>query len=269
MTSSDPYRYGYDSPVLSSYSRRRASDSAAHLLPHLAPGQVLLDLGCGPGTITADLAAAVRPGRVIAVDADAVVLTRAAEHVAARGLDNVEFRLADGAALDLADDSVDVAHAHQVLQHVGDPVAVLRELGRVVRTGGIVAIRDADYGSFSWYPEPPGLRRWAEVYLALARSRGAEPMAGRRLLAWARAAGLRPLASTSSTWTYPAGEAARWWGQSWAERTRAEAYGVRALAAGLVDEQGIDEIAGAWLEWAEDPDAWFMIAHGELIAAVE
>ena len=93
-------------------------------------------------------------------------------------------------ALDLADDSFDVVHAHQVLQHVADPVAALREMARVTRPGGVVGVRDSDYAAFAWYPRLPGLDRWLALYQAAARANGGEPDAGRHLLAWAHAAGL-------------------------------------------------------------------------------
>ncbi len=92
-------------------------------------------------------------------------------------------------ALELPAASFDVVHAHQVLQHVADPVAALREMARVTRPGGVVAVRDSDYAAFAWYPRLPGLDRWLALYEDAARANGGEPDAGRRLLAWAHAAG--------------------------------------------------------------------------------
>ena len=62
------YTHGHGPAVLAGHSRRTAADSAAHLLPRLRAGLDLLDVGCGPATITADLAGAVAPGRVVALD---------------------------------------------------------------------------------------------------------------------------------------------------------------------------------------------------------
>ena len=114
-------------------------------------------------------------------------LEHARAHAAGRA--DVEFALGDVYALDDPDGSYDVVHAHQVLQHLVDPVAALREMLRVCRPDGVVAVRDADYAAMAWYPADPRLDRWLEVYRAVAHSNGAEPDAGRRLLSWARAAG--------------------------------------------------------------------------------
>src|ERR1700747_2716437 len=116
------YTHGHHESVLRSHQRRTAEDSAAYLLPHLKAGLSVLDVGCGPGTITADLAARVTPGPVTAVDQFADVLTTARGEAERRNLSNVSFAPADVHKLDFPDDTFDVVHAHQVLQHVADPV---------------------------------------------------------------------------------------------------------------------------------------------------
>src|SRR5665648_337353 len=130
----DVYTHGHHESVLRSHSWRTAANSAAHLLPHLREGQRLLDVGCGPGTITVDLAAHVAPGQVIGVDTSAEVLERARRHAAELGAP-VSFQVGDVYALDFPDASFDVVHAHQVLEHLADPVAALREIRRVIRPG--------------------------------------------------------------------------------------------------------------------------------------
>src|SRR5437762_7380150 len=146
------YTHGHHESVLRSHRWRTAENSAAYLLPHLTPGMSLLDVGCGPGTITVDLATRVAPGRVTAVEISSEVLELARAEAGSRGQGNIDFGVADIHALDFADGTFDVVHAHQVLQHVGDPDRALRELRRVCRPGGIVAARDSVYAALPWFP---------------------------------------------------------------------------------------------------------------------
>ena len=157
---SDTYTHGHHDSVLRSHRWRTAENSAAYLLPHLRPGMRLLDVGCGPGTITVDLAARVKPGSATGVDRERAVIAEAARQLGTGEPANVHFRITDAYSLGFDDQSFDVAHAHQVLQHLADPVAALVEMRRVIRPGGILAVRDSDYGGFVWAPSDRLLDRW-------------------------------------------------------------------------------------------------------------
>lgn len=259
------YTHGHHESVLRSHRRRTAEDSAAYLLPHLAPGASVLDIGCGPGTITADLAARVAPGAVTAVDQSADVLDVARAEVERRNLSNVSFATADVHNLDIADDTFDVVHAHQVLQHVTDPVRALREMRRVCRLGGIVAARDADYAGFIWFPRLPELDLWRDLYRRAARANGGEPDAGRRLLSWALEAGFDDITPTGSLWCYATAETRDWWGGMWADRILHSDVARDLLHLGLATSAQLEEISAAWRAWAAAPDGWLAIPHGEIL----
>ncbi|MEF9886357.1 methyltransferase domain-containing protein [Streptomyces sp. P9-A4] len=262
------YTHGHHESVLRSHSWRTAANSAAYLLPSLHAGLDVLDVGCGPGTITADLAALVAPGRVTGVDAAEDVLTKARAVASERGLDKVGFRVADVHALDFPDDSFDVVHAHQVLQHVGDPVRALREMRRVCRPGGIVAARDSDYGAFAWFPELPALDGWLDLYHRVARANGGEPDAGRRLFAWAREAGFTDITTTAGTWVFATPEERAWWSGLWADRTTDSGYADLAVTGGHATKDELASVAAAWRAWGAHEDAWFMTPHGEIVCRV-
>src|SRR3954452_3859765 len=257
------YTHGHAESVLRSHRARTAANSAAYLLPRLRPTDRLLDVGSGPGTITADLARLVSEVVALEVNEDAAALTRS--ELERQGVTNAEVRVADVHDLDLADDSFDVVHAHQVLQHVADPVAALREMARVTRPGGVVGVRDSDYAAFAWYPRLPGLDRWLALYQAAARANGGEPDAGRHLLAWAHAAGLADVVATSSTWRFATPETRAWWGGMWADRVTGTALAEQLLREGRATRAELADIAAAWLTWAADPDGWISIPHGELV----
>jgi SAM-dependent methyltransferase len=263
------YTHGHDASVLASHRWRTAANSAAYLLASLSPGQSLLDVGCGPGTITLDLAAAVAPGRVVGVDASASVVEAASAAARGAGVENVVFAVGDAFALDFPDGAFEVVHAHQTLQHLHDPVAALREMRRVCRPGGLVAARDADYAAMTWAPADPRLDRWLELYRATARRNGGEPDAGRRLLGWAHAADLRDVVATAGVWCFATRDDRAWWGSTGAERISATALADRIVEAGLAARDELAEIASGWRAWAEQPDGWFAVLHGEIVARVE
>jgi SAM-dependent methyltransferase len=259
------YTHGHHDSVLRSHRWRTAENSAAYLLPHLTTGMSLLDVGCGPGTLTCDLAERVAPGAVLGVDLSAEVVEEARSTAAERSTTNVAFKVVDFRQLD---GPFDVVHAHQVLQHVTDPVGALRRMAELARPGGgVVAVRDADYPAKIWYPASEPIDRWRELYLAVTTRNGAQAGAGRRLPAWARAAGLNDTSYTTTTWTFT-GEDAVWWADLWAERTVRSSFAEQAVTYGLATEAELADLAAGWRAWATDPDAVFLTVHGELIARV-
>ncbi|MEU8029793.1 class I SAM-dependent methyltransferase [Streptomyces sp. NPDC049099] len=263
------YTHGHHESVLRSHTWRTAENSAAHLLGSLKPHMKILDIGCGPGTITADLAERVPEGHVTGVDHAPGILEQARATAAARGLANVDFAVADVHALDYPDDTFCVVHAHQVLQHVGDPVQALREMKRVTRPGGLIAVRDADYPGMSWYPASSGMDDWMDLYLRVARANGGEPEGGRRLKAWALAAGLTDITATSSTWTFTTPEERAWWSGLWADRTLASAYADRATQGGHATVEQLRAVSEAWRAWGRREDGWFAVLHGEILCRKE
>ena len=266
MNAPDVYTHGHHEAVLRSHRWRTAANSAAYLLPHLRPGLDLLDVGCGPGTLTVDLAARVAPGRVTGVDVAADAVAAATDHARTTGAGNADFRAGDFRTMGLAPGSFDVVHAHQVLQHLREPVEALRAMAGLARPGGgVVAARDADYAAMTWAPSEPALDRWLEVYRAVARGNGAEPDAGRRLLAWARRAGLRDVAYTTSTWTFATPDDRGWWSGTWAERISSTRLADQALERGLATRAELDDMAAGWRAWAGHDDAVFTVVHGEIV----
>ncbi len=259
------YTHGHAASVLRSHANRTVANSAAYLIPRLRPGARVLDVGCGPGTITADLAARVAPGVVVGIEPTPDPLEDARAHAAAVGVANVTFAVGDVYALDYPDDSFDVVHAHQVLQHLGEPVAALREMLRVCAPDGVVAVRDADYAAMTWYPSDQRLARWLAIYRAVAHGNGAEPDAGRRLLAWANAAGAGEVTASASVWCYATPDERAWWGGMWADRILTSAITTQALDGGHADEAELRAISAAWRTWAAHDDGWFTIIHGEVL----
>ncbi|KAI1332101.1 ubiE/COQ5 methyltransferase [Xylariaceae sp. FL0255] len=264
------YTHGHHSSVVKSHARRTAANSAAFLLPHIQPHHRILDVGCGPGSITLDLAQLVPQGSVTAIDAVGDVLEGARNLAKERGITNVTFEKHDANQLPFKDGEFDIVFCHQVLQHVNQPVAILKEMARVARKdGGIVAAREADYKAFAWYPEHPDLDTWMRVYQDTAKANGAEPNAGRYVLAWAREAGFKKEDVTFSWdyWNYQDEEAAIW-GQTWTERTLHSAFATTSLEGGVATQEELQRISAAWKVFGESEGAFIIIPNGEILCRV-
>lgn len=267
------YSHGHHTSVISVHARRTAQNSASFLLPHLQPTYRILDLGCGPGTITADLAALVPQGSVIGVDSVEAILEQARSLASDRGLSNITYETGDANKLRFADGEFDVVFCHQLLQHVQDPVGVLREMKRCCKAGGLVAAREADYGSFMWSPRIPELDAWGDLYQRVARANGGEPNAGRQMPRWAREAGFEKEKVTVSwgSWCFTGKDAVDWAG-SWEGRSLHSDFAKGAVRLGFASEEELKRISAGWAKWKVDgevegwEDRIFVVGNGEVIA---
>ena len=269
MTSAEPdggptdrYTHGHHESVLRSHRWRTAENSAAFLLPLLRDGMSLLDVGCGVGTITVDLASWLPNGSVVGIDLPRdLIAGLQTEH----GAGNLRFEQGDVYALAFGDNTFDVVYAHQVLQHLSDPVAALHEMRRVLKPGGLLAVRDSDYGGFVWSPPDPTLDEWMHAYHLVTRRNGAEADAGRLLHQWVHRAGFTDLAVSSSTWTFQSVEDRQWWGSTWAERAQHSEFARQAVEYGICSTDDLRRLAGAFERWAADPDGLFVLLHCEVL----
>jgi SAM-dependent methyltransferase len=208
----------------------------------------------------------VAPGPVVGLDASPEVIAQAEEHAAEVGLENVRFEVGDLFNLGYDDDSFDVVHMHQVLQHLTDPVGALVEARRVIHPDGVVAARDGDFGAFTWSPADPALDRWMELYLAITTRNGHNALIGRELLGIAQRAGFTEVTVSSSNWTYADPESRAWWGGLWADRIRYSRIADQAVSYGLSSADELEEIAQAFLRWAASDDGVFMVPQVEILA---
>ena len=144
-------------------------------------GMRCLDVGCGGGDVTLELARRVGPrGQVVGVDIDATKLGLARQEAAEQGITNVEFRALDIRSGD-AGTGFDLVYARFLLTHLADPASAIAAFGRALRPGGLLIVEDIDFkGSFAW-PETAAFRRYCELYYAVVHRRGGDPDIGPRL----------------------------------------------------------------------------------------
>jgi SAM-dependent methyltransferase len=142
------------------------------------------------------------------------------------------------------DATFDVVHAHQVLQHLGDPVAALVELRRVLRPGGVLAVRDSDYGAFVGSGRS-GARPLAGAVLAVTARNGHDARIGPSLLGLAHAAGFDDVTvSSSRAGPSPTRVTAAWWGGLWADRVRYSRFAEQAVEYELSSRADPEELLG-------------------------
>lgn len=258
------YTHGYHPAIVGSYTRRTAENSAAFLLPHLRPDAEVLDVGSGPGTITVGLAR--RAARVVGLDMSAEMVAAARDHAAGEGIANTAFEVGSAYDLPFDDGSFDVVYTHQVLQHLADPVSALREFRRVLRPGGLVAVRDSDYATMVHAPVEPAIERWLDLYHRVHAANGGDADAGRHLLSWVLAAGFVEPTVTSSTATYADAEGRALWGGMWAVRITDSDFARHAVEGGFATREELTEISAAFTRWVSQPNGFWAWLNGEVVA---
>jgi SAM-dependent methyltransferase len=183
------YTLGYDSHALAFVSRRTLESHGAFFIPHLQPGMDVLDVGCGPGSITLGIAARVAPGRVFGVDMGESQVALAASRAAKHGVANVEFRAGNAYALPFADAQFDALFSHALLEHLRDPARAMGEFRRVLRPGGVMGVATPDWGGFLVAPPSAALTAAIEAFQALQRANGGDVAVGHKLSQFAVDAG--------------------------------------------------------------------------------
>jgi SAM-dependent methyltransferase len=262
----ETYTHGHAAATVRQHGQRSVEEAAAFLLPALRPGMRLLDVGCGPGSITRGFAERLAPGRVIGLDLSEETLAAARRDAAERGLDNLEYDRGSVYAMPYADASFDVVYAHQVLQHLREPAAALGEMLRVLRPGGLVAVRDVDWGTVAYWPADAWLDRFLRVHADTWSRNGGEPHMGRKLRALLHAAPVTDLAITAAPWCYATPSETRDWGEAYAERLLTSPMGARPIEYGYVSRADVEAMAAAFRAWSTHPDAFWSFIHVAALA---
>ncbi|KAH8831461.1 putative ubiE/COQ5 methyltransferase [Flagelloscypha sp. PMI_526] len=269
-TDGSTYTSTHDSTVLEGYIKyRTAVNCCPHLLPVLKPTDSVLDMGCGPGSISVDLASRVPLGHLTGVDLSEKALEKARELAVDKKLTNTTFLTADIYSLPFPDDSFDAIHVHQVLQHVTYPWTAASELRRVLKPGGVLAVTESDLGGCIWSPESPGISLWSAVYPKVQRGNGGEPFAGRVLHTWLLKGGFSrdDMEISSGSWCFATPADVKFWGiETWYHRLQLPEFRKGSVERELCTEDDVQTMYEGWKEWAMSEDAWFSIPHGRVLA---
>ena len=182
-------REGYDRLRL--LARDRWPDTSALLArAGIRPGMRCVDLGCGGGEVTFEIARLVAPdGHVTGIDMDEVKLGLAREAAAARGIDNVDFRASNVNEWN-EPDGYDLVYTRFLLQHLSHPVDLLRRMWDAVRAGGVLVAEDADFEGWCCYPPNDGFDFFVRTYGEVLARRGGDHAVGRKLFSYFLEAGI-------------------------------------------------------------------------------
>jgi SAM-dependent methyltransferase len=240
---------------------RRTGEVAAFLAPHLRPGMRLLDCGCGPGSITVDLAHAVAPGEAIGIDLREDALAQGRALARARGIASVTFETASVYQLPYPDSSFDAAFACAVLQHLAAPLAALKEMRRVLKPRGVIGIVDGSSTITFRYPTNSLLDTLDRLRTLEREHNAGRPSDALRLRALLLEAGFARTEASGDMVTEagpPAGslEETRRVAQNHLIRVRG-VLGELAIAQGWTTKQELEQIAEALITWGEASDAFY------------
>jgi SAM-dependent methyltransferase len=257
------YSPGYGTEVVSSFQGRSVRVEAAFFQRWLRPGMQLLDCGCGPGTISAGLAALVHPGTVIGIDREASQVELAAAHCREQQIANAQFQSASVYELPFPDDSFDAAFANGLLQHLAQPVRALVEIRRVLKPGGVIGIRDDDQGTLVIAPPSAESDRIVDLIKRIMRHGGGDPCLARRHRQLLREAGFTGIEGSASV---------EWDGTPESTTRRGDLGGALleqmspvAVAQGWATADEVRELAAVCRAWGRHPDAFDVITWCEAV----
>ncbi|MCP4153062.1 MAG: class I SAM-dependent methyltransferase [bacterium] len=147
----------------------------------IQPHMDVLDIGCGPGLITAQLASFLSPGHITGIDIDDQLLTEARKKQQESGLENVVFQKGDVYNLDFPAASFDFVYARLLFQHLSEAQLALDNMTKLLKPGGIVCISDIDDNWLSIYPEPAGFPEFIQKAADIQKEKGGDRFVGRKL----------------------------------------------------------------------------------------
>jgi SAM-dependent methyltransferase len=241
---------------------RSAAEYADFVLPSIGAADRVLDVGCGPGSITLGLAQLA--GHVTGIDLDDAEFTDARAYATEHGIDNVEFLPGSIYQLDVPDASFDVCTLFSMMETLDDPLAGLAEVRRVLRPGGLIGASSIEYGGLILHgPDEPLLRRFYQLRLQIWEAQGdVHYYRGRELRGLLLAAGFEDVEAFATYFSYGTQERVRTFGLARAADCRDDWYTGGVAKYGLIEADEIPVLEQAWIRWAESPDSFAAFTWG-------
>ncbi|MEH1841105.1 MAG: methyltransferase domain-containing protein [Nostoc sp.] len=259
---SEKYTPGYSSNTINFMAYRTLDSHAGFFKPYLYPGMKLLDIGCGPGTITMGLAKIVAPGTVTGIDKEASQIRIAAENAVTQDIKNTNFLEANIYALPFLDNSFDAIFSHALFEHLQSPALALEELWRVLKPGGTIGLRSPDWGGFLITPTTPQLDQAIAYLKWILQQNSGNPYVGRELSGLLRQAGFTNIKASAS---YQCNESLSSVTEYLALIIEAFAKVDQVVQNNWATEESITAMSRALRQLSQHPDGWFASAWCEAV----
>ncbi|MYB17141.1 MAG: methyltransferase domain-containing protein [Chloroflexi bacterium] len=263
--STPDYTMGYGRDYIDFLLQAPENELNVLLQPFLAPGQCVLDLGCGPGHISIALARSVVPGEMYGVDMEPSQVELAQLLAAEHGVINATFEVADATLMPYDDGYFDIVNCCDILAYIPDTAAALSEARRVLKPGGILHCREMIIGSSFVFPENKDLNRGWEIFSELLQADDGHPQIGKELQFHLEKAGFTNLQVSPTFETYSGSEGVdafyrlvKGWFLS-DEMTKA------AKTYGTAIEEDFNRLVKSLEDWRNQPGAIASIAFGRVL----
>ncbi|CUM64621.1 uncharacterized protein PRCAT00002229001 [Priceomyces carsonii] len=258
------YKRGFEKSVSDTHSRRNVENSVKFIVPYLKPDFKVLDVGSGPGTITIDMGKYIPKGSIVGVEPTEELLDEAKANLEKSGVSNVAFQMGSAYQLPFEDNTFDLVFCHQVLLHLQDSLAGLKEMKRVAKPGGFVCAREGDTLAAVVYP-PRYENTIRQYFLQTAKFLGSNVAQGRALKSLAIDAGfhLSSIFNSSSNFCIADDSERLLWGLLFINRIQKSSQ--RVNQDDEEDKKMKNEIILDWKNFIEDERAWFALPNGEIV----
>jgi len=261
----ETYTHGYDGRLSQMHAARTAEREAAFFLSQLREGMRLLDMGCGSGSITVGLAAAVAPGEVVGIDVEPAVIERARGRAEDGAVPNLSFEVGSAYALPFPDGTFDAVFAHTLLQHVRDAPTVLRQARRVLKPGGVIGLREGDWGTWVIAPPSDAIEQAIALYLRLWEHNGGNPRVGRLHRTLLHDAGFPRSVASGTTLTAGTTTATHTFADFAADIVESPSFVEQVAALGWADKGALDTLARGCRTWGDQPGAFSTLVMCETV----
>ena len=261
-SSTPDYSMGYEEAIEQIVSSRTAATHAAYLLPHLKPGLRMLDIGCGPGTISVGLAKAVHPGEFIGVDMEESQVELSTKVAREGGNANARFQVADALNLPFPNDHFEVVHLHAVLMHIPGTMPALSEIQRVLKPGGILGVRDSIMDMSFIAPDIGNLNRFFPIFATVVAANGGHPQMGKDHRALLSGSGFVDIESTGSFDSWGSAETV----PVVPHFINGLPFADQAISQGITTREELDALRKNAIAWQDHPGAFTAMAFGEVVA---